>query len=220
MLFFANLLLVVFASHHDLATLLLLDLQTSQAFALEPNLVFHLIFLLNTEEVLSLFGVVLLLNHFRLFSFLLLLQHQGILHLAFLFVSLLGHHVVVLRHHALLLVVQLYIENFLHLLTLNLTYLLYFVLVPLFQGRDIASTLLSFLDLLPGLHFFLLKQSDSVSQQLRVSFDVLSPLLNVSQRLHLTVVGHLSSRSIHFRLLSRILGVILWCVRNWFHVVN
>ena len=95
-----------------------------------------------------------------------------------------------------------------------------FVLVSLLESGDISGTLLGLLNLLPRLHLLLLEESNSVGQQLSISLNVLSPLLNFTQRLQLAVVSRLCPRSIHFGLLNRLLGVILWCVRNGFHIVN
>jgi hypothetical protein len=51
------------------------------------------------------------------------------------------------------------------------TYLLDLLLVPLLEAGDVASSLLGFLDFLPGLHLLLLQQGDSVREQLGVPLD-------------------------------------------------
>lgn len=43
--------------------------------------------------------------------------------------------------------------------------------VPLLQSENLVGALLSVIDLLPGLHLFLLEQGDTVCEQLRVSLD-------------------------------------------------
>jgi hypothetical protein len=101
------------SGQHLLASLLLFYFHLSQTLRLKPDLVFHFVFLLNSEIVLSFFHLILLLNHFGLLRLLLLLQHQGVLNFFLFIVPLLGHHVVVLAQLALLLILQLYVKNFL-----------------------------------------------------------------------------------------------------------
>ena len=92
---------------------LLLDLHLREPLRLQTNLILHLILLLDSEIVLSLFLLVLLLDHLRLLSFFFLLQEKSILNLFLFVVPLLGNHVIILAHMPLLLVLQLDIEDFL-----------------------------------------------------------------------------------------------------------
>ena len=108
-------LVVVLARNHNLAALLLLDLQPGESLRLEPNLVLHPILLFHPEFILPLLGLVLLLDHLRLLGLLLLLEHEGLLHPLFLLVALLLDHIVILGHHPLLLIFQLDVEDFLNI---------------------------------------------------------------------------------------------------------
>lgn len=51
------------------------------------------------------------------------------------------------------------------------TYLLNAVLIALLEGEDLVGALLRVVDLLPSLVLLLLKQSDTIRKQLRVSLN-------------------------------------------------
>jgi len=84
-----------------------------KSLGLKANLVLHLILLFYSFHVHPLALLVLLFNHFGLLGFLLFLKQQGVLHFLFFVVALLGNDVVVLAHVALLLVIELDVEDFL-----------------------------------------------------------------------------------------------------------
>ena len=91
-----------------------------------------------------------------------MLAHQdGLLDLGLLNVSVLAHLndslTVLLRNH-------LFILHFLH-------FFLDALVVTLLKSHDFSGAFFSLLDLLPGLHLFLLEQSNTVGQKLCISLD-------------------------------------------------
>ena len=99
--------------HHLLSSALLLYLHLGESLGLKADLVLHLVLLLNSEVVLSLPLLILLLNHLGLLGFLFLLEEQSILDFLLLVMSLLGHHIIVLRLLSFLLIIELDVEDFL-----------------------------------------------------------------------------------------------------------
>ena len=102
-IFFGAAFLVVSLRIHLLSPFLLFDLHLSKSLRLQADLVFHFVFLLDSEHILPLLLFILLLDHLGLLGLFLLLQEEGVLDLSLLVVSLLRQHVVVLAHLPLLL---------------------------------------------------------------------------------------------------------------------
>jgi hypothetical protein len=128
---------------------------------LQPNLVLHSVLLLNAVHILVASLLELLLCQFGLLGFLFLLKHQSFLNFLFFFLALLGNHEIGLSHLPLLLLFQLDVEDF----------LLDFLLVALLLLINVSCALPRLLNFFPGLHFFLLQKSDTVSQHLGISVD-------------------------------------------------
>ena len=124
-------------------------------------MVLHTIFIFNLEVLMLLLLIVLLLDDLGLLGFLTLAQVDGLLNLSLLILPLLGHHVVLVGNLALLLIGHLVVIDF----------LLNTLLIAAFEHTDFVGTLASILDLLPGLHFFLLEKGNTVSQQLGVTLN-------------------------------------------------
>lgn len=103
------------------------------------------------------------LNDTLLFDLLLLAEVYGLLYLLSLDLPLLAHLVdpllVVLLHH-------LMHPQLLHLL-MNLN------LVLLLQGQHLRRSLLRLLDLLPGTHFLLFQEGNTVGEELGISLDTI-----------------------------------------------
>lgn len=149
-----------------LSSSLFLDLHLSESLRLKPNLILHFILLLYPKVILSLLLLILLFDHFCLFSFLLFLKEKSILNFFLFIIPLFWYHVIILAHMSLLLIFQLNVKNFLYK-TLNHeihTYLLNFLFISLFEALNIISSLLSFFNLLPCFHFFLFQKSNTISQ--------------------------------------------------------
>lgn len=103
----------------------------------------------------------LCLDGFRLFSLLTLAQIDGLLDFLLLILPLLLQYVVILTAHLLCLYVDLEMHDL----------LVHLILIAFLECLDLASALLSFLDLLPGLHFLLFEQSNTIGKQLSISLD-------------------------------------------------
>ena len=214
---------VLASSYALLPPSLLLNFHLGESLGLQANLILHLIFLLHAEEVLALALLVLLFDHFGLLRFFFFLQQEGVLNFLFLLIALLRNHVVVLRHMPFLLVLKLNIEDFLKHRSepFIFTYLLHFLLVSLLESGDVTSSFFGFFNLFPGFHFFLLKESNTVSQELGVTVNtkdgvrqgsqylLFSPSLDFSKGLSLVFEIHL------FLLLSFLL--LLGCT---FHFIT
>ena len=95
------------------ALAVLFNLHGSQPFLLVHNLILHAILLFDPEVLELLFLLVLLLDNLGLLGLFTLGLEYGFLHLPLLILSLLVHRVVVLGHHALVLVLNLIVVKFL-----------------------------------------------------------------------------------------------------------
>ncbi len=62
-------------------------------------------------------------------------------------------------------------------------YLLDFVFVTLFAHGDVVGTLFGILNLLPSLHFLLLKQSDTIGEQLSIMIEPTNLRVRISDQL-------------------------------------
>jgi len=160
---------MVLSSHHHFSSLFFLKFHLSKSLRLKANLVFHLVFLLYSEVVLSLLLLILLSYHFSLFCFFFFLQQKCILNFLLFIITLLGYHIVILAQLSFLFIIKLNIKDF----------LLDFLFISLFKPSDVISSLLGFFDLLPRFHFFLFEQSDSICQQLSISINIFSSFLNI-----------------------------------------
>ena len=90
------------------------DLHGGQALLLIGDLVLHAILLLDLEMLELLFLFILLLDYLGLLGLLPLRLEDSLLNLALLVSSLLVQRVIVLGHHALVLVLHLVVIDFLH----------------------------------------------------------------------------------------------------------
>ena len=93
---------------------ILFNLDIGNMLLLLDYLVFHSIFLLNLELLVSLLGIILLLDHLWLFSFFLLAHVDGILNLSLFFTTILLKLVVLLSSKFLLLIGHLIVVDFLN----------------------------------------------------------------------------------------------------------
>lgn len=139
---------------HQSALPFLLDLHRGQPFLLVNDLIFHLILLLDLEQLVAFLLIVLTSDDLGLLGLLSLRQLDGLLHLSLLFLALFVEGIVVLRLHPGVLV--------LHLVVIDL--LLDPVLVSLLESQDLACSFFGVIDLLPCFHFFLFEESDTVGQ--------------------------------------------------------
>ena len=156
-----------FSCHHDFSSSFFIDFHLGQSFTLKSNLIFHFVFLFQSEEVLAFLLFILMLYHFGLLRFFLFLQKKGILNFLFFIVALFGKHIIVLTHLPFLLILHLNIEYFLNIKSiknLKFTYFLTFFFISFFQSSDIISTLFCFLYFFPCFHFLLFKKSNSIGK--------------------------------------------------------
>ena len=166
----------------------LFDFHCSHALLLVHDLILHAVFLLDLE-VLELFLLfVLLLDDLGLFGLFALRLEDGLLDLSLLVLSLLIDGVVVLGDHSLVLVLDLVVVDFLinnNTTTvsqssncsidssLKSTYLLDAVFIALLERQDLICALLRVIDLLPCLLLFLLKQGNTIGEQLGIPLDAI-----------------------------------------------
>ena len=119
---------MLFSSHHDFSSFFLINFHLGQSFTLKSNLIFHFVFLFQSEKVLAFLLFILMLYHFCLLCFFFFLQKKGILDFLFFIIALFGKHIIVLTHLPFLLILHLNIKNFLKII-LNL----YFICHLLFE---------------------------------------------------------------------------------------
>ena len=104
-----------FSCHHDFSSSFFIDFHLGQSFTLKSDLIFHFVFLFQSEEVLAFLLFILMLYHFGLLRFFLFLQKKGILNFLFFIVALFGKHIIVLTHLPFLLILHFNIEYFLNI---------------------------------------------------------------------------------------------------------
>ena len=153
----------------DTTRTIFLDFHRSQPFLLVYNLILQAILLLYLEVLELLLLFILLLNDFCLLCLFSLGLKDGFLDFSLLILTLLSVGVVVLSGHSLVFVCHLILKNFLNkkkatLRRALLTYLLNAIFITFLQRQNLISSLLSVINLLPSLLFFLLQKSDAICQ--------------------------------------------------------
>ena len=140
---------------------ILFKLHCCQALLLVHDLILHAIFLLDFKALELLLLLVLLLDNLGLFGFFASRLENRLLNLSLFICTLLLNREIALCDHALILILHLIVINF----------LLDSVFVSLLQSEDLICTLLSIVNFLPCLILLLLKQGDTIGQELGITLN-------------------------------------------------